>query len=139
MGDETRGPRLFRVILPVSDIERAAAFYTELLGLEGQRVSPGRHYFRCGSTILAVYDPHRDGDSRHPRPNPEDIYFAVAGLEDFYRRAQRLGGLSTQVGDSGLAMGKIGTRPWGERSFYMQDPFGNPICFVDEATVFTGR
>jgi uncharacterized glyoxalase superfamily protein PhnB len=33
----------------------------------------------------------------------------------------------------------IETRPWGERSFYARDPFGNPICFVDEKTVFTGK
>ncbi len=26
-----------------------------------------------------------------------------------------------------------------ERSFYARDPFGNPICIVDEKTVFTGR
>ncbi len=139
MGDETRGPRLFRVILPVSDIEEAATFYTQLLGLKGRRVSPGRHYFDCGETILALFDPGADGDDPGPRPNPHHIYFAVGALEDFYLRGQRLGGLSTQIGDGGLAMGKIETRPWGERSFYMQDPFGNPICFVDEATVFTGR
>ena len=30
------------------------------------------------------------------------------------------------------------TRPWGERSFYLRDPFGNPLCFVDAATLFTG-
>jgi len=30
-------------------------------------------------------------------------------------------------------------RPWGERSFYAVDPFGNPLCFVDQKTLFTGR
>jgi hypothetical protein len=34
-------------------------------------------------------------------------------------------------------MGEIARRPWGERSFYMRDPFGNPLCFVDEGTLFT--
>jgi uncharacterized glyoxalase superfamily protein PhnB len=34
-------------------------------------------------------------------------------------------------------MGQIANRPWGERSFYLRDPFGNPLCFVDETTVFT--
>jgi hypothetical protein len=28
--------------------------------------------------------------------------------------------------------------PWGERMFWASDPFGNPISFVDERTVFTG-
>lgn len=49
-------PHLFRVILPVSDIEVAAAFYAGILGVPGDRVSPGRHYFPCGGTILACYD-----------------------------------------------------------------------------------
>jgi hypothetical protein len=34
---------------------------------------------------------------------------------------------------------RIRKRPWGEKSFYARDPFGNPICFVDEKTVFTGK
>lgn len=29
-------------------------------------------------------------------------------------------------------------QPWGERSFYAEDPFANKICFVDESTVFAG-
>ena len=29
-------------------------------------------------------------------------------------------------------------RPWGERSFYAEDPWGNPPCFVEERTVYTG-
>ncbi|WP_096154142.1 MULTISPECIES: VOC family protein [Bacillus] len=34
---------------------------------------------------------------------------------------------------------RIETQPWGERCFYAKDPFGNPICFVDESTVFLGQ
>jgi hypothetical protein len=36
-------------------------------------------------------------------------------------------------------MGRIARRPWGERSFYLREPFGNPLCFVDSAALFTGR
>jgi catechol 2,3-dioxygenase-like lactoylglutathione lyase family enzyme len=132
-------PRLYRVIVPVGDIERAAKFYTELLGVEGRRVSPGRHYFDCGGVILALFSPGADGDAGAPRPLPDHIYFAVADLEAVFARAERLGGLSTETGDGGLPMGRIAARPWGERSFYMHDPFGNPLCFVDEKTLFTGR
>jgi hypothetical protein len=35
--------------------------------------------------------------------------------------------------------GGIVVRPWGERSFYVVDPWGNPLCFVEEGTVYTGR
>jgi predicted enzyme related to lactoylglutathione lyase len=129
--------RIFRIIVPASDLERAAQFYQALLGDEGMRVSPGRHYFTCGGVILAVYSPKADGDPVEPRPNFEHIYFAVGDLEELYRRAQRVGGLSTRTGDGNLPMGAIARRPWGERSFYMSDPSGNPLCFVDETTVFT--
>ncbi len=35
--------QLFRVNIPVSDIERSAAVYAELLGTPGARVSPLEH------------------------------------------------------------------------------------------------
>lgn len=130
--------KLFRVIVPVSDVERAASFYGTLLGQEGHRVSPGRHYFDCEGVILACYNPRADGDDWDAVPNPDHIYFAVDDLEAFYSRARRLGGLSTEVGDGGLPMGESAQRPWGERSFYLQDPFGNKLCFVDSTTVFRG-
>ena len=131
-------PKLYRVILPVSDIDQAAKFYTELLGIEGMRISNGRHYFDCGGVVLALYDPKADGDKTTPRPNFEHIYFAMSDLDAVYNRAERVGGLLQEQGDGGLPMGQIAKRPWGERSFYMKDPFGNPLCFVDEKTLFTG-
>ena len=79
--------RLFRVILPVSDIEKAAAFYSKLFGMPGERVSPGRHYFNCGGTILACYDPRADGDDFDAKPNPDHIYFAVDDLESTHQNA----------------------------------------------------
>ena len=136
---DANGPRLYRVILPAGDIERASRFYEELLGDPGRRVSPGRHYFDCGEVILALVDPRADGDDREVQPNQDYVYFAVRDLEAVFARAERLGGLSTEVGDGGSPMGRIATRPWGERSFYMKDLTGNPLCFVDETTVFTGK
>jgi hypothetical protein len=131
--------RLFRVILPVNDINAAAPFYAALLDDEGFRVSPGRHYFSCGGVILALYDPRADGDDRTPRPNFDHVYFVVDDLEGYFARAQSLDCLDPSTGDGRLPMGEIATRPWGERSFYCHDPLGNPLCFVDAATLFTGR
>jgi len=131
--------RLYRVILPVDSLDDAVRFYAALLDDAGMRISPGRHYFRCGEVTLAVYDPAADGDARTPRPNFDHVYFAVDDLEAVFARAERLGGLSKEVGDGGLPMGEIARRPWGERSFYVQDPFGNPLCVVDAASIFTGK
>lgn len=120
--------QLFRVIVPVNDIERAAAFYGDVLGMQGERVSEHRHYFACGGTILACVDPA--GEKGAFRPNPDHVYFAVKDLEATYQRALNAGCDWIEEG--------IAARPWGERSFYARDPFGNPICLVDEETVFTG-
>jgi predicted enzyme related to lactoylglutathione lyase len=122
---------LYRVILPVSDLGRAVEFYRELLGNDGRKVSPGRHYFDCGGTILACFDPRADGDAFDAEPNPGHIYFAVDDLEAAHERAKRAGAMSVDEA--------IVQKPWGERLFYVRDPFGNPLCFVDESTVFTGE
>src|ERR1700704_6026809 len=50
-------PSLFRMILHVSGTDRAAGFYSTLLGTPGRRVAPTRYYFDCGSVILALVDP----------------------------------------------------------------------------------
>ena len=121
---------LFRVILPVTDVDAAADFYEELLQLPGKRVSPGRHYFDCEGTILACFEPGRDGDSFTLPPNPDHIYFAVDVLEDVLERARNL---PCKALDE-----SINKMPWGETSFYATDPFGNKICFVDRKTMFTG-
>jgi catechol 2,3-dioxygenase-like lactoylglutathione lyase family enzyme len=124
-------PRLFRVIVPVSDLETAAGFYSRLLGLEGRSVGGGRQYFDCGPVILAVLD------NKKP-PNPEYLYFAVSDLEAIHARARELGCLST-ASVHGASAGEMIVRPWGERCFYVFDPFGNGLCFVDETTLFMGR
>src|SRR6185503_16181961 len=108
----TSSIRLFRVIMPVSDIERAAGFYAALLDQPGFRVSNGRHYFECGGVILAVYDAQADGDRAAIRNNPEHVYFAVPDLEAVFKRAETLGGLSNEMGDGNLSMGRIARRPW---------------------------
>lgn len=130
--------QLFRVILPVNDIERAAAFYSAIFSDPGKRVSEGRHYFDCGGTILACFDAKADGDDDAFAPNPEHLYFSVPDVEATYA-ACRAAGATFATGDVHDApAGEIAVRPWGERSFYASDLFGNKFCFVDEATRFTG-
>ena len=131
--------QLYRVIVPAADVDASGAFYATLLDQPGMRISGGRHYFRCGSVVLAVYSPAGDGDTTSAHANFGHVYFAVDDLEAYFARAQALDCLDLSTGDGGLLMGEIATRPWGERSFYAFDPFGNPLCFVDAATLFTGR
>jgi predicted enzyme related to lactoylglutathione lyase len=125
-------PRLYRVIIPVRDIEAAMQFYSHLFESEGERVSPGRHYFDLGGTIFALYDPLADGDDdaewRH-HPN-QYVYISVSDVEATLGRARDLG--------ASLLSDAVELMPWGERLFYARDPFGTPICFVDSGTLFVG-
>ncbi len=127
---------LYRIILQVPDLDQAAEFYSRLLSDAGRRIPrASRHYFDCGAVILALVDPTAE---RAARPLPDYIYFSVGDLEKVYARARDLDCLS-QEDVHGASAGEIVLRPWGERSFYVKDPWGNGLCFVDEKTLFTGR
>ena len=130
-------PTLFRIILQVSDLDQAEEFYGRLLNDRGRRIPrASRHYIDCGPVILALVNPAIDGESA--KPLPDYIYFAVADLEAIHERASQLKCLSTEDIHGDVA-GEIVVRPWRERSFYVRDPWGNGLCFVDEKTLFTGK
>jgi hypothetical protein len=51
-------------------------------------------------------------------------------------RADQLGVLAPyQV--HGEPASAVITRPWGERSFYVVDPWGNDLCFCENGTLYT--
>lgn len=130
-------PMLFRIILQVSDLDRAEEFYGKLLGDPGRRIPrASRHYIDCGPVILALVDVTAGAEK--PQGIPDNIYFAVANLEEVYARAKSLDCLSDDD-VHGASAGDIVVRPWGERSFYVKDPWDNKLCFVDDTTLFTGR
>jgi predicted enzyme related to lactoylglutathione lyase len=127
-------PKLFRVTLEVADLERATQLYAALFGIEGQRYPGARHYFDCGGVIVAVLDVSRGGMS--PTPGPKSLYFAVDDVDAVHARADQLGVLAPyQV--HGESAGAVLTRPWGERSFYVVDPWGNDLCFCENGTLYT--
>ena len=126
-------PRLFRVTVEVADLDRATDLYRQLLRADGQRHPGARHYFDCGSVILALIDVSEGGLS--PTPGPKSLYFAVDNVDAFHARASRLGVLAPyQV--HGHAAGEVVDRPWGERSFYVVDPWGNDLCFCQDGTLY---
>jgi catechol 2,3-dioxygenase-like lactoylglutathione lyase family enzyme len=128
MADNT--PSIFRVFIPVTDFDKAVAFYQELFGTEGRIIHRGRQYFDCGPVIFAVIE-------NHGSPIGDHIYFSVPNLEAVFTRAKKLDCLE-RSDVHGSPSDEIAVRPWGERSFYARDPFGNGLCFVDETTLFTG-
>jgi catechol 2,3-dioxygenase-like lactoylglutathione lyase family enzyme len=135
----SRSVRVFRVLVGARDLDRSRRFYRSLLGVAGRVVAPGRVYFDCGPVILGVLDVSRSEVGRRSVPT-EALYFATDELSQVHRRAKRLGALSRENihNDPASPAGEIVVRPWGERSFYLEDPSGNPLCFVDARTLFTG-
>ena len=124
-------PSMFRINVEVGDIDKAAEFYGRLLGLVGRKAPGSRCYFSCGPVtlqVVAVPQPH---------PAAKALYFTVNNLDAIFERARTLGCLSRKE-VHGVSGGAITVRPWGERSFYAEDEWDNPLCFVQAGTVYGG-
>ena len=127
-------PQFFRLNVEVGNLDQAINFYSTLLSVQGRKQPGARSYFECGPVTLSVIDVSSVGS---PHAAAKALYFTVKNLEAAFERAKELGCLSQEsVHDA--PGGGIVVRPWGERSFYALDPWGNPLCFVEEGTVYTG-
>ena len=127
-------PQFFRLNIEVGDLEVAVSFYSKLLGIQGRKQAGSRCYFNCGPVTLQVLDV---SSVREPQRLPKALYFTVSDLEAAHERAVSLKCVSREnVHDA--PGGGIVVRPWGERSFYVEDPWKNPLCFVEEGTVYAG-
>jgi predicted enzyme related to lactoylglutathione lyase len=127
-------PNLFRLNIEVGDLDRAAEFYGQLFGLTGRKQAGSRVYFTCGAVTLQVVDVSTEGE---PHPAAKALYFTVGDLDAVFERAKSLKCLSNED-VHGTSGGAISVRPWGERSFYAEDPWKNPLCFVEAGTVYGG-
>ncbi|MFZ2030392.1 MAG: VOC family protein [Vitreimonas sp.] len=134
MSETIDTPNFFRLNIEVGNLERAAQFYGTLLGIEGRLQAGSRVYFTCGVVTLQVVNV---SSAREPHVAAKALYFTVRDLEAVHTRAQSLSALSTE-NVHGRPGGAINVWPWGERSFYAEDPWGNPLCFVEEGTVYPG-
>ena len=123
--------RVFRLNVEVKDLEAAAAFYGTLLGQEGRGQAGSRVYFTAGEVTLQVVQ------TPEPQLLPKALYFVVDDLAAVHGRARELGCLSQEL-VHGTPAGEPVVRPWGEKSFYADDPSGNPLCFVEAGTIYAG-
>jgi catechol 2,3-dioxygenase-like lactoylglutathione lyase family enzyme len=138
-GSEAPPPAVFRILLPARDLDEARRFYERLLGVPCRDVAPGRLYLDAGPVILGLLDYSSIPLAERPRP-AEAVYLACEDLQPVFSRATELGCLAKGLihDDPTQPFGAIARRPWGERSFYVDDPTGNSLCFVDSRTKFTG-
>jgi catechol-2,3-dioxygenase len=132
--DEADIPQFFRLNIEVSNLDDAAEFYSSLLGIDGRRQAGSRCYFTCGPVTLQVVDV---SSMAEPHPAAKALYFTVKDLDAIYERAKALNCLSDED-VHGTPAGEISVKPWGERSFYAEDRWNNPLCFVEAGTVYPG-
>ncbi len=79
-----------------------------------------RVYFDAGGVTLQVVQ------ADTPQLAAKALYFAVADIDAVHARAAGLGCLSGEL-VHGMAAGDPLVRPWG-----------NPLCFVEEGTIYAG-
>jgi len=118
----------------VGNLDQAADFYGKLFGLEARKQAGSRCYFTCGPVTLQVVDV---SSVAKPHPAAKALYFTVKDLDAVFARAKALGCLSRED-VHGVSGGVISVRPWGERSFYAEDKWKNPLCFVEAGTIYPG-
>lgn len=111
--------------LYADDLDAAAHFYGEILGLEEVSRETGRHvFFRCGAQMVLVFNAEATATPDgmlppHGADGPGHVAFAVddAQLEAWHERLEARG---VPV-EKEMAWGEAG------RSLYVRDPAGNSV------------
>ena len=124
-------PHFFRMNIEVGDLAVAQHFYETLFCAKGRGQPGQRFYINAGPVAFQVVA------SAAPHAAAKALYFTTTDLDAVHARASSLNALSDEL-VHGLRGGDISVKPWGERSFYANDPWGNPLCFVDAATIYAG-
>ena len=117
--------QLSEAALYTNDLAAAETFYHMILGLEIISRLDGRGIsFRCGATVLLVFDPARTripaaGVPAHGATGEGHIAFEIDQSEiQFWQ---------TRLGEFGVAIEAGVDWPSGGRSLYFRDPAGNVI------------
>lgn len=106
-----------RLVVSVTDLERALGFYHLLLGLPATCV-PGFAFLEGGAGVELML---------HERESaPSDS--AVAGS---FRVADLDGCVAAWTARGGVVVDEPTDRPWGERMAVVRDPDGHLVCLIE--------
>ncbi|WP_349366281.1 MAG: VOC family protein [Nitratireductor rhodophyticola] len=125
---------ILEAALYVSDLAEAERFYGETLGLERIARVEGRHvFFRCGQTVLLLFDPAATAeppaaDARLPVP-PHGA--RGQGHLCFAATAEEIARWKAHLEEAGIAIEANFEWPGGGRSIYFRDPSGNSLEFAE--------
>lgn len=117
--------KILETCLYVDDLERAARFYGEVLGLPLVGCQEGRHlFFRCGEQMLLIFRPEGSLQGDGPIPThgargPGHVAFSVSAPE--------LAEWQSRLDQAQIPVEAVIDWPQGGRSIYFRDPAGNSI------------
>ena len=126
--------KIGQVAIPVHQLERAVAFYRDVLGLERIAKVEGRHvFFRCGQGVLLLFNAEATRhapppDARLPAPPHGTV---GEGHLCFAATAQEIDGWKSALTRRGIEVEADVEWPSGGRSLYFRDPSGNSIEFAE--------
>jgi catechol 2,3-dioxygenase-like lactoylglutathione lyase family enzyme len=118
---------LVEAALYVDDLDRAEAFYRNVLDLELLGKESRRHvFFQAGQGVLLLFNPESTLKSEdfpaHGARGPGHAALGIpANSLDFWR---------SRLQEHGVQIEKEATWPLGGRSLYFRDPAGNSVELV---------
>ncbi len=117
--------QLSEAAIYTSDLDAAKRFYHNVLGLEIISIMESRGIsFRCGETVLLVFDPER---TRLPDAGVPTHGASGEGHIAFVVEASELDRWRARLTDFGVAIDAEVTWPSGGRSIYFRDPARNVV------------
>ena len=98
-----------------SDVDKATAFYKDILGLDVLMDLGWIRTYGCSSKMTLQVSVMSEGGSGTPVP---EISIEVDNVEEALMRVRKAG-IAVEYGPA--------DEPWGVRRFYVRDPFGKLI------------
>jgi catechol 2,3-dioxygenase-like lactoylglutathione lyase family enzyme len=127
MAEEIDG--ILEVALYAPDLDAAEAFYGGVLAFERIARQGDRHiFFRCGQTVLLIFNPDET-----VKPTPSDALPVPAhgargaGHLCFRVSSDALDRMAARLTAAGIAIEADFRWPGGARSIYFRDPAGNSL------------
>jgi predicted enzyme related to lactoylglutathione lyase len=116
----TARPTVARIIVSTADLDRALAFYAELVGLELTRRSDPFAWLRTGEGVEVML---------HERDTTPSRAAVAVGLVV----AELDATVATWAARGGEVIDEPADQPWGERMAVVTDPDGHVVCLSQRA------